>query len=74
MADRWWIPSNDGANSYLVRVLIECEQVFVVQADSVEEASEKANQYINLGYVTDDLSDWNVGSIEIEGPDGQIHY
>jgi hypothetical protein len=55
-------------------VVIECEQVFVVQADSVEEASEKANQYIDLGYVSDDLSDWNVGSVEIEGPDGQIHY
>ena len=40
-------------------------------ADSLDEASKKADKFVELGYVTEDLSDWFVESIEIEGPDGR---
>jgi hypothetical protein len=64
-------PNNEGANAYMVKVVIQCDHVFVVHADSLDEASNKADKFVELGYVTEDLSDWFVESIEIEGPDGR---
>jgi len=55
----------------MVKVVFQCDEVFVVHADSFDEASKKTNKFVELGYVTEDLSDWFVESIEIEGPDGR---
>ena len=71
MATRESPPTEEGANAYMVKVVIQCDHVFVVHADSLDEASEKADKFVELGYVTEDLSDWFVDSIEIEGPDGR---
>ena len=71
MAKRKHAPDDEGANAYMVKVVIQCDHVFVVHADSLDEASTKADKFVELGYVTEDLSDWFVESIEIEGPDGR---
>ena len=71
MAKREHTPGDEGANAYMVKVVIQCDDLFVVHADSLDEASKKADKFIELGYVTQDLSDWFVESIEIEGPDGR---
>jgi len=72
MATRESPPTEEGANAYMVKVVIQCDHVFVVHADSLDEASTKADKAVELGYVTEDLSDWYIESTEIEGPDGRI--
>ena len=54
----------------MVKVVIQCDHVFVIHAASLDEASKKADKFVELGYVTEDLSDWFVESIEIEGRQG----
>ena len=71
MATRESPPTDEGATAYIVKVVIQCDHVFVIHADSLDEASKKADKFVELGYVTEDLSDWFVESIEIEGPDGR---
>ena len=62
-------PDDEGANAYMVKVVIQCDQVFVVHADSLDEASKKADKFVELGYVTEDLSDSLVESLGLKGPD-----
>ena len=53
----------------MVKVIFQCDHIFVVHADSLNEASKKVGKFVELGYVTEDLSDWFVEGIEIQGPD-----
>jgi hypothetical protein len=55
----------------MVKVVFQCNHVFVVHADSLDEAPTKADQFVEFGYVTEDLGNWFVESIEIKGPDGR---
>jgi hypothetical protein len=62
-------PGDEGANAYMVKVVIQRDQVFVVHADSLNKASNKADKFVELAYVTEDLSDWLVESLDRKGPD-----
>ena len=44
-------PDDEGANAYMVKVVIQCDHVFVVHADSLDEASKKADKFVNYRLV-----------------------
>ena len=49
-------PRDEGANAYMVKVVIQCDQVFVIHADSLDEASKKADKFVKRSLPSQDSS------------------